>query len=398
MLPVVVATNTTTQPPAHVLDDGSPKPLVAPFDTKQAHAGQAAWAKHLGTKVETINSVGMRMTLIPPGEFLMGSTPEQNAIGRKMGEDDKIKPDDAYFAAASRRNAATQGHDQPAVLDGQHRSHGGAVPQVRRGEQVRHRGREIRLRQLVARRLIDKVKEADKGKNWKNPGYAITDDTAVTQITWNDAVAYCAWLSEQEQRRPWYRPDGKGGWLIAAHADGYRLPTEAEWEYACRAGTTTQYSFGDDKAQLEQYGWFNKNAGGKAQPVALKLPNPFGLFDMHGNALGMVPGLVRWEVVREEFAQRPKWPIFRLRPCDPWRLLEQQRFPLSQCVSLLQLAVVPLQLSGFRCVRVRADAAGDSQLATGTATQPTESDAHACLHQPNQIAWNSGMGVRVRME
>ena len=128
------------------------------------------------------------------------------------------------------------------------------------------------------------MKEADKGKNWKNPGYAITDDTPVTQITWNDACAYCAWLSEQEQRRPWYRPDGKGGWLIAAHADGYRLPTEAEWEYACRAGTTTQYSFGDDKSQLEPYGWFYKNAGGKAQPVALEAPNPFGLFDMHGNA------------------------------------------------------------------------------------------------------------------
>ncbi len=81
-----------------------------------------------------------------------------------------------------------------------------------------------------------------------------------------------------------YRPDGNGGWFVSAQSDGYRLPTEAEWEYACRAGTTTQYSFGDDKSQLEQYGWITKNAGGRAQPVALKLPNPFGLFDMHGNA------------------------------------------------------------------------------------------------------------------
>ena len=82
---------------ARVEDDGSPKPLVAPFDAKQAKAGQSAWAKHLGTKVETTNNVGMRLTLIPPGEFLMGSTPEQNAVVRKMAEDEKIKPDDNYF-------------------------------------------------------------------------------------------------------------------------------------------------------------------------------------------------------------------------------------------------------------------------------------------------------------
>jgi formylglycine-generating enzyme required for sulfatase activity len=134
--------------------------------------------------------------------------------------------------------------------------------------------------------MSEGAQKASKGLNWRAPGkYPISDETPVTQITWNDAVAFCNWLSEQEGRRPWYQPDGKGGWFVAAYADGYRLPTEAEWEYACRAGTTTHYSFGDDKTQLERYGWFAKENGNKMQPVALKQPNPFGLFDMHGNAL-----------------------------------------------------------------------------------------------------------------
>ena len=106
----------------------------------------------------------------------------------------------------------------------------------------------------------------------------------MTQLTWNDAVAFTNWFSEKDKLMPCYRQDPKGEWVPVAQATGYRLPTEAEWEYACRAGTTTAYSFGDDALQLGQYGWYRSNTKGDVSRIGgLKLPNPFGLYDMHGN-------------------------------------------------------------------------------------------------------------------
>jgi sulfatase modifying factor 1 len=91
---------------------------------------------------------------------------------------------------------------------------------------------------------------------------------AATWISWDDAVAYCKKLSEK---------DGKT----------YRLPTEAEWEYACRAGTQTTWSFGSDEKELADYDWYARNAGDindkYAHQVKLKKPNAFGMYDMHGN-------------------------------------------------------------------------------------------------------------------
>jgi formylglycine-generating enzyme required for sulfatase activity len=102
----------------------------------------------------------------------------------------------------------------------------------------------------------------------------------VHMVSWVQTAKYCNERSRAEGLKPCYNEETAE---CDFGADGYRLPTEAEWEYACRAGTATDYSFGSDPGALRDRAWFAENASGKAHPVRQKGPNPWGLYDMHGN-------------------------------------------------------------------------------------------------------------------
>ena len=111
----------------------------------------------------------------------------------------------------------------------------------------------------------------------------------VEKVSFFDASAYCAAITQRERQ---------AGRLPAGYE--YRLPSEAEWEFACRAGTTNLFSFGDDPSVADQFAWTAENSEATTHPVGLKRPNPWGLYDMHGNV---------WEWCLDWFAPYPAAPL-----------------------------------------------------------------------------------------
>jgi formylglycine-generating enzyme required for sulfatase activity len=115
-----------------------------------------------------------------------------------------------------------------------------------------------------------------------NPSLFKGDDNPVENISWSDAARFCNVLSKAMNIVPAYKINGeKVEWV--AGTSGFRLPTEAEWEYSAHGGTTARFACGDLWSSLEAMGWYNQNSGGKTRPVGQKEPNAWGLFDMHGN-------------------------------------------------------------------------------------------------------------------
>jgi len=261
----------------------SPPLAIAPFDAARAKHHQQTWAEYLGAPVETTNSIGMKLVLIPPGEFDMGSS--QGQLNRAAEEARAQNRPQQYLKWIAGEGPQHHVMITKACYMGVHEV---TVGEFRRfSEATRYQtdaekdGRGGRGLNMETRRW-----ERDPRFSWQNLGFPQDDEHPVLNVSWNDAGAFCQWISEEDHKT-------------------YRLPTEAEWEYACRSGTTTEWNSGDDRLALQQVAniadqsmmshcpvpelsadmaasW--DDGATYTAPVGSYLPNAFGLHDVHGNA------------------------------------------------------------------------------------------------------------------
>jgi formylglycine-generating enzyme required for sulfatase activity len=178
-----------------------------------------------------VNAAGMKMLRLGPGRFHMGSPTSDRAASEDERPRHEVEITRPFYLG------------ETEVTQEQYRRVTGRSPSYYRPD--------------------GPGKEKVAGQN--------TDELPVETVSWHDAEELCRLLSELPEER--------------AAGRRYRLPTEAEWEYACRAGTGSHFHFGDNVTpeQLGEHAWFSLNAGGRTRPVRQKRPNPWGLYDMHGN-------------------------------------------------------------------------------------------------------------------
>ncbi len=262
----------------HSSIDNEPQRLIVPFDKRAAQASQQEWAHLLGknTIFET-NTIGMQLVLIPPGEFGMGASDDEP----KLSDDDrrpqhqvrltrpfyigKYEVTVSEFEKVLSRNASIftgrwlDDLPEPKSLDGSNRNNAKA-----------------------------------KEKSSPNRDRSKYDRYPIESVTWFDAVEFCNALSAGEKLSPCYKLSGyslndRPRQITDAKVEllsgtGYRLPTEAEWEYCCRSGTATAYYFGVKVTQHQaSINWRGANIFEPSGEVGSYQPNAFGLSDMHGH-------------------------------------------------------------------------------------------------------------------
>jgi len=224
--------------------------LVAPFTQEEATGAQKEWSESLGTPVEMTNSIGMKLRLIPPGEFLMGPTAADVEFVKAYHDVDRY----GWLFDAEKPQHRVR-ITKPLYL---------GVYEVTQAE--------------YERLMKKNPSQFLEGGRWKNKVSGLdTSRFPVETVSWDNAVEFCRKLSSLPEER--------------AAGRVYHLPTEAEWEYACRAGTTTSFHFGSELNGREAncngtdpYGTTEKGPYlGHPTTVGSYAPNAFGLYDMHGN-------------------------------------------------------------------------------------------------------------------
>ena len=267
---IVQQDDTPASPASTPKTDGwpadAPPQAIAPFSAEQAKKHQEAWAEYLKVDVEYTNSIGMKFRLIPPGEFTMGSTTEEieEAI---LGITDGDTKENIKTEAPQHKVILTQ----PIYL---------GVHEVTQANYEKVMGKNPSY-------------FAATGEGKEVVAEMDTTNHPVEMASWNDAIDFSTKLNWQEKLKPSYFRSGE---TVTQIGDmGYRLPSEAEWEYACRSGTTTKYWNGDGETALRQTCWWFGNSDGHTHEVGGLDANSFGLHDVHGNV---------WEWVQDGWNPR----------------------------------------------------------------------------------------------